>query len=128
QLLEVTRRRDHIAAGSLDGLDVECGVLGRARLGVPHAAIFGVEQPRELIDAVEAAVLPLLAVWAAEAIRKRHELSPIAEVTEATPVSIGRGDGRGTERATVIAAFEGEHQALAAGGVAHELERVLHRL
>ena len=46
----------------------------------------------------------------------------------AAAIAVGRGDRRGAERAAVIAALEREHQALAARGVAHELERILDRL
>ena len=46
----------------------------------------------------------------------------------APAIAVGRGDGRGAERAAVIAALEGEHQALAVLGIAHELEAVLDRL
>jgi hypothetical protein len=52
----------------------------------------------------------------------------LAEMAEAAAIAIGRGDRRGAERAAVIAALEGEHQALAVLGVAHELERILDRL
>ena len=55
-------------------------------------------------------------------------MRPVAEMAVAPAVAVGRGDGRGPERAAVIAALEGEHQALAVPGVAHELEAVLDRL
>src|SRR3984893_10616063 len=46
----------------------------------------------------------------------------------AAAITIGRSDGGGAERAAVIAALEGEHQALAVPGVADELQRIFHRL
>ena len=46
----------------------------------------------------------------------------------AAAVAVGRGDRRGAERAAVIAALEGEHQALAVLEIADDLEAVLDRL
>ena len=68
------------------------------------------------------------ALGAAEVVGERHELRAIAEVAVAAAIAVGRGDRRGAERAAVIAALEGEHQALAVRGVAHELQAVLDRL
>jgi hypothetical protein len=57
-----------------------------------------------------------------------NELRALAEVAVAAAIAVGRGDGRGAERAPVITALEGEHQTLAVRGIAHELERILDRL
>src|SRR6185312_6032570 len=65
---------------------------------------------------------------AAEGIGELHEMGAVAELAEAAAVAIRRGDRGGAERAAVIAALESEHQALAALGVAHQLEAVLDRL
>src|SRR5690606_22556590 len=51
-----------------------------------------------------------------------------AEMAVASAIAVGRRDGRRAERAAMIAALEGEHQALAILGVADELEAVLDRL
>ena len=48
QAREEVRRRDHVAAGALDRLDVERGVFALPRLRVPHAVVFGLEQALEL--------------------------------------------------------------------------------
>src|SRR5205085_10067929 len=65
------------------------------------------------------------ALRSAEMVRERDELGPLAEMAVAAAVAIGRGDRRGAERAAVVAALEGEHQALAVRGVADELEGIL---
>src|SRR5262249_38484025 len=128
ELDEEILRRDHVAAGALDRLDVERGVLGLARLPVPHAVVLALEPPLELPHAVMPVLLLAHALGRAEVIRERHELRALAEMAVAPAIAIGRGDRRGAERAAVIAALEGEHQALAVRGVAHELERILDRL
>src|SRR5262249_34172313 len=81
----------------------------------------------ELIDAIEVAVVATLAVGAAKAIGKRHEMRALAEMSVSPAVAIGRRDRRGTQGPAVIAALEGEHQALAAPRIPHELDRVLDR-
>src|SRR5262249_21528520 len=124
ELLEVALRRDHVAAGALDRLDVESGGLPLLRLAVPHALVLRAEQLCELVHAVQAAVLALLAVRAAEAVGERHELRALAEVSVAAAVAVAARDRGGSERAPVVAALEREHQAAAAARVAHELERV----
>ena len=128
QLGEEVLRRDDVAAGALDRLDVEGGKLGLAGLGVPHAVVFALEQALELLDAVVAVFLLAHPLGAAEMVGERHELGPVAEVAVAPAIAVGRGDRGGAERAAVIAALEGEHQALAVLGVAHELQAVLDRL
>src|SRR5258708_21043134 len=128
QALEISLRRHDIPARSLNRLDVERGVFGAIGLGIVDAVIFAVEEALELADAVEVAAVALLAVRTAEAIGKRNELRPVAEMAVAPPVAVARRDGRGAERAAVTPAFEGEHQALAAGGVSDELQRILDRL
>src|SRR5262249_5356471 len=65
------------------------------------------------------------ALGATEVIGKRHELRPVTKMPIAPAVAVGGGDRGSTERAPVIAALEGEHQALAALGVAHQLQAVL---
>src|SRR6185312_11371276 len=80
ELLEITRRRNDVTAGALDRLDIEGGIFADAHLGVPHAVILAIEQAGELIDAIQAAIVALLAIRAAEAIRKRHELRAVAEM------------------------------------------------
>ena len=57
QLDEEVRRRNHVAAGALDRLDVERRVFALAGLRVPHAVVFGLEQALELRDAVLAVFL-----------------------------------------------------------------------
>ena len=42
-------RRNDVAAGALDRLDVERGIFGLARLRIPHAVVFGLEQALELL-------------------------------------------------------------------------------
>ena len=128
ELDEEVLRRDDVAAGALDRLDVEGGVFGLAGLGVPDAVVFALEQALELLDAVVAVFLLAHALRAAEVVGERHELRAVAEVAVAAAIAVGRGDRRRAERAAVIAALEGEHQALAVRRVAHELERVLDRL
>ena len=49
QLDEEVLRRDDVAAGALDRLDVEGGVFRLAGLGVPHAVVFALEQALELL-------------------------------------------------------------------------------
>ena len=121
-------RRDHIAARALDAFHIERGVFGFPGLGVPHAVIFGFEQALELVGAEHAAVVAALAVGAAEAVREGHEQRAFPEVPVTAAVAVGGGDGRRAERAPVVAALEGDHEALAAAGVAHELEGVLNGL
>src|SRR5262249_46266724 len=128
ELDEEVLRRDDVAAGALDRLDVERGVFGLARLRVPHAVVLALEQALELPHAVVPVLLLAHTLRPAETVRERHELRAVAEMTVAPAIAVGRGDRRGAERAAVIAALEGEHQALAVRGVAHELERVLDRL
>jgi len=122
ELLEVAGRRDHITAGALDRLHVERRELALPGLGIMDAVVFALEQARELIHAVQATVLALLAIGAAEAVGIWHELGAVAEVAIAAAVAIGGGDGGGAQGAAVVAALEGEHQALAALGIAHQLE------
>src|SRR5204862_1132984 len=117
ELLEIARWRNYVAAGALNRLDKEGGELRLLRLAVPDRVIFAVEQASELIDAVEAAIVALLSIRAAEAIGKRHEVRPVTEVPVAPAIAIGRGDGRGAEGTAMIAALERKHEALAAGGV-----------
>ena len=129
QPLEEVHRRDDVAAGALDRLDVEGGVFGLPGLGVPDAVIFGLEQAGELVRRTARRTLPCSCPWGRGSSRGiRHELRAVAEMAVAAAIAVGRGDRRGAERAAVIAALEGEHQALAARGVAHELEAVLDRL
>src|SRR5215475_2594740 len=128
EFFEITGRRDHVAAGALNRLDIERGELALAGLGVPCRVILAVEQSRELVDAVEPAIVPLLPVLAAKTVWEWHEVSAIAEMSVAAAIAIGRGDCRRAQRAAVIAALEGEHQRLAPARVAHELERILNRL
>ncbi len=45
-------------------------------------------------------------------------------MAEAAAVAVAAGDAGSTQRAAVVAAFEGEHQAFAVAGVAHHLERI----
>src|SRR5262249_34464230 len=120
--------RDHVAAGALDRLHIEGGVFGLARLRVPDAVVFALEQALEGPHAVQAVFLLAHALRPAEVIRERHELRAVAEMTVTATITVGRGDRRGAKRAAVIAAFEGEHQALAVRRIAHELERILDRL
>src|SRR5262249_27677964 len=94
-------------------------------LRIPDAVIFALEQALELAHARESVFLLAHALWAAEVIRERQEVRPVAKMAEASAVAIGRGDRRGPERAAAIAALEGEHQAAAIAGVANQLERVL---
>ena len=125
ELNEEVLRWNYVAAGALDRLHIERGVLGLAGLRVPHAVVLALEQARELLHAVVAVLLLAHALRPAEVIRERHELGAVAEVAIAPAVAIGRGDGRGAQGAAVIAALEGEHQALALLVVAHQLETVL---
>jgi len=53
------------------------------------------------------------------------ELCALAEVAVTAAVAVRRGNGRGAERAAVVATLEREHQALALLEIAHELEAVL---
>ena len=73
QFDEEVLRRDDVAAGALDRLDVEGGELRLAGLGVPHAVVFALEQARELLHAVVRRTPPCSCPW-------------------------GRGSGRGTAR------------------------------
>src|SRR5262245_4749949 len=128
QLDEEVPRWNDIAARALDRLHVKSGVLGFTDLRIPNAVVFALEQACELLDAVSSVLLLAHALGAAEMVGERYEVRAVAEVAIAAAVAIGRGDGGGTERATVIAALEGEHQALAALEVAHQLEAVFDRL
>src|SRR5690606_39088543 len=92
------------------------------------AVVFTLEQPRELSDAIAAVFLLAHAFGAAEMVRKRQEIGALAEMAVASAIAVGRRDGRRAERAAMIAALEGEHQALAILGVADALEAVLDRL
>src|SRR5436190_3772439 len=125
---KVVLRRDDVAPGTLDRLHVERGVFRLAGLGVPHAVVLALEQALELFDAVVTVFLLGHALGAAEMVGERHELGAISEVAVAPAIAVGGGDGGGAERAAVIAALEGEHQALAVLGIAHELQAVLDRL
>src|SRR6185369_474554 len=125
---EVVRRRNHVAAGALHGLDVERGVFRLVRARVPDALVLALEQALELAHAVLAVLLLGHPGAAAEVVRERHEVRAIAEVAEAAAIAIARRDRRGAERAAVVTALEGEHQALAAARIADELERILDRL
>src|SRR5512135_1575890 len=61
----------------------------------------------------------------AEEIRVLDELGAIAEMTVAPSVTVTGCNRRSAQRPAMIAAFKSEHQAFAAGVVAHQLERVL---
>ncbi len=128
QALEEARRRDHVAAGALNGFHVERGVFALVGLRVPHAVVFGLEQALELAHAAVGILFRRHPLRATERIRERQEHRALAEVAEAATVAVARRDRRGAQRAAVVAAFEGEHQALAVAGVAHDLERILDRL
>ena len=128
QFLEEVHRRDDVAAGALNGLGVEGGVFALAGLGVPQAVVFGLEQPREAFDDGGGVLLLLHAAAVPEAVGELHEQGLLAEMAVAAAIAVGGGDGRGAQGAAVIAPLEGEHQALAAGGVADDFERVLDRL
>src|SRR5205085_6070502 len=110
---EVARGRDDVAARTLYRLDVEGRELRLARLRVPERVVLGLEVLRELLDAVESAILPLLAVGAAEAVREGDEMRAFGEVSVAASVAVARSDGGRAERAPVIAAHEGEDETLA---------------
>jgi len=120
--------RDDIAACSLDGLDVEGREFALARLRIPHGVVLVLELARELPDDMFRIFLGGHSLGATERIRERDELSPLAEVTEPAPVAIAGGDARCAQRAAVIPALEGEHQALAVTCVAHHFQRILDRL
>src|SRR5262249_39614551 len=128
QLSEEVLGWNYVSAGALDRLDVERGVLGLARLRVPHAVVLALEQACELLHAPLPVLLLAPAFRPAEVVRERYELRAVAEVAVAAAVAVGRGDGRGAQGAAVIAALEREHQALALLVVAHELQAVLDRL
>src|SRR6185369_9521713 len=66
--------------------------------------------------------------WTAEMVGELDEMRAVGEVAEAAAVAVAGRDRRGAERAPVIAALEGEHQALAAAVIAHQLQRILDRL
>ncbi|RMO59452.1 hypothetical protein ALQ29_05598 [Pseudomonas marginalis pv. marginalis] len=117
-------RRDHVAAGALDRLDVKRGVFALADFRVPHAVVFGLEQAGELLHAVAAVLFLGHAFRAAEVVRERDELRALAEVAVAATVAVAGGDRRRAEGTPVVAAFEGEHQALAVGGVTHHFQGV----
>src|SRR6266545_296531 len=128
ELDEEILRRNYVAAGALDWLDVERGIFGLAGLGIPDAVVFALEQALERSYAVEAVFLLAHALRSPEVIGERHELRAVAEMPVAAAITVGRGDRRGAQRAAVIAALEGEHQAFSVRGIAHELERILDRL
>src|SRR5688572_3715959 len=113
QLDEEVLRRDHITAGALDRLDIEGRIFALAGLGIPDAVIFALKKPRELLDAMLAIFLLAHALGPPEVIGERDELGALAEMAVAAAVAVGRGDRRGPQRAPVIAALEGEHQAFA---------------
>src|SRR5258706_10354465 len=125
--LEVVLRRDDVAAGALHRFDEQRAELGSAGLRVPGAGVFVLEAPLEFGDALIFGALRVALVRGAERIRIRDELRAVGELAERFAIPIGRGDRRGAERASVVAALEGEH-ALAAGRLAHQLERILDRL
>ncbi len=124
---EVAARRYDVTTGALNGFDIKRGKLWFLRLGIPERVVFGVEVLRELLDAVEIAVLPLLVVRTTEAVRIRDEVRAIREVPVATPIPIAGRDGRGPQRPSVIPAHERKHQILA-GRIADDLQRILNRL
>src|SRR5262249_40140913 len=86
--LEVAGRRDHVATRPLNHFHEERRVLRLTDLGVPDAVVLAVEEPLELVDAVQAAVFALLAVRATEAVREGHELRAVSEVTVAAAVAV----------------------------------------
>src|SRR5262249_24978418 len=61
-------------------------------------------------------------------IGERYEVCPVAEMAVAPAVAVGGSNRRRAQCAAMVAALEGEHQALAVLGVAHELQAVLDRL
>ena len=83
ELDEEVHRRNDVAAGALDGLDVERGVFGLARFRIPDAVIFALEQPLELParsgEPYSSLLMPLAA---AEVIRKRQEVRAVAEMAD----------------------------------------------
>src|SRR5215475_12493589 len=85
QAREEVRRRNHVAAGALDRLDVERGVLALLRFRIPDAVVFGLEKALELRDAIFAVFLLRHALRAAEVIREFDELRAI-EVAVAAAV------------------------------------------
>src|SRR5690606_1704153 len=125
ELLEEILRRDDVAAGSLNRLDVESRELGLAGLRVPNAVVLAFEQPGELRHAIAAVLLLAHALRATEVVRERQEVGALAEMAVAAAIAIGRRNSRSAKRAAVISTLEGEHQALALLGVADELEAVL---
>src|SRR6476659_9501771 len=108
ELDEEVLGRNDVAARALDRLHVEGGKLGLADLGVPHAAVFALEQARELPHAMAAVLLLAHPLGPTEMVGELHEVRPLAEMPVAPAVAVGRGDRRGPERAAVIAAFAGE--------------------
>ena len=128
ELDEEIFRRYHITAGTLDGLNIKRRVFALVRFGVPDAVVFGLEQALELLHAERPVFLLAHALGPAKVVRELHELRPVAKVPEAAPVTVTRRNRRGPQRAPVVTAFEGEHQAFAAAGIAHQFERIFNRL
>ena len=74
---EIFWRRDDVTARALNRLDVEGREFSLASFRVVERVVLGLEIFSELIYAVEATVLSLFPVWAAEAIRERDEVRAV---------------------------------------------------
>ena len=121
---EVFFRGNDIAACPLDGFHVEGAEFALSGLGIPKRVVFGVKDLFELLQAIEAAVLPLEAIEAAEAIRVGNEMGAVAEMAVTAPVSVTRGDRCGAQSPAVVTAHEGEAGVLVRL-VAHQFDGVL---
>src|SRR5262249_54917301 len=62
ETLEITGRRDHIAAGPLNRFDVERRKLGLAGLRIPEGVVLRVKAALELLQAIQVAVVDSLVV------------------------------------------------------------------
>src|SRR5262249_41054957 len=120
-------RRNDIATGALNRLDIKGRELGLTGLRIPEGVVLGVETALELFEAIQVAVLDLLLVRTPEAVRERYEVRTIGKMTVTPAVPITRGDRARRQRSSVVPAHEGEHEALA-GRVSDDLHRVFDRL
>src|SRR5262249_38971990 len=102
QLHKEIQRRDDVTARPFYGLDIECRIFCFARLWVPYAMIFSLEEALELPDAMEAVFFLAHALRPPEMIGEGDELGAVAEMAVAAPVTVARCDGRRAKGAPVI--------------------------
>src|SRR5262245_13427875 len=88
QRREIFSGRNYIAAGSLNWLGVERSEFRFAGLRVPERVVFSLEVFRELIDAIEVAILSFLVVRTTKAIWKRNKVRAIRNMRIAPAITI----------------------------------------